>query len=442
MRAPEPRIGKEIILLTRNQGRLEMDGVDLADAAERFGTPLWVYSRPAIEAQAKAVKDAFAGMDARFCFAVKANSNLSILRLMADLGFGFDVVSIGELKRVVAAGAKAQDAVFSGVGKTDAEIGEALAMGVGCFNVESESELKRLARIAQAAGRTAPLALRVNPDVDPQTHPYISTGLKESKFGVPYEAAPRLAALAAQTLSLKFAGVACHIGSGVMDPSPFLDAARKMLDLADRLESQGIRCGRLDMGGGFGVDYSALPGQEGEKFLMDDYAQGLKELIGRRAIELAIEPGRFMVARAGALLGSVVALKEQGAKRFAVLDAGMGDLIRPALYGAKHPIVNCSRLPLPEDRQGEPPVCDVVGPICESGDFLAKDEPLFAQEGDVVAALCAGAYGSTMSGNYNSRPLAAEIMTSGGEATLIRRRQRLADMWRDEIVPKPDQTGD
>ncbi len=406
-------------------GVAHVEAVPIAEIAARFGTPCYVYSRAALENAFNAYREALADRPARICYAVKANSNLSILKLFAGLGAGFDIVSGGELARVIAAGGDPGKVVFSGVGKTRAEMQEALAAGIFCFNVESASELEHLNAVAGAAGKRAPIALRVNPDVDPKTHPYISTGLRSAKFGVPFDSAIDLYRRAKALPHLEIRGIACHIGSQLIDPLPAADAAGKVLELVDLLTAEGITFSHIDLGGGMGIRYRDEPVLP----VADYLAPMLNRLAGRQEL-LLLEPGRSLVGNAGLLLTRVEILKHSAEKNFAVVDAAMNDLARPALYDAYHEIVKVGT-------GGTAPAAarryEIVGPVCESGDFLGHDRELALAEGDLLAILSAGAYGMAMSSNYNSRPRAAEIMVDGKEARLIRKRETIAEQMANEL---------
>ncbi|MDI6750235.1 MAG: diaminopimelate decarboxylase [Pseudomonadota bacterium] len=406
-------------------GVAHIEAVPIAEIAARYGTPCFVYSRAALENAFHAYREALAGRPARICYAVKANSNLSILKLFASLGAGFDIVSGGELARVIAAGGDPGKVVFSGVGKTRAEMQEALAAGIFCFNVESASELEHLNAVAGAAGKRAPIALRVNPDVDPKTHPYISTGLRSAKFGVPFDSAIDLYRRAKALPHLEIRGIACHIGSQLIDPLPAADAAGKILELVDLLTAEGITFSHIDLGGGMGIRYRDEPVLP----VADYLAPMLNRLAGRQEL-LLLEPGRSLVGNAGLLLTRVEILKHGAEKNFAVVDAAMNDLARPALYDAYHEIVKVGA-------GGTAPAAarryEIVGPVCESGDFLGHDRELALAEGDLLAILSAGAYGMAMSSNYNSRPRAAEIMVDGKEARLIRKRETIAELMVNEL---------
>ncbi|MGV8842840.1 MAG: diaminopimelate decarboxylase [Pseudomonas sp.] len=407
-------------------GQLCAEGVVLSAIAERFGTPTYVYSRAHIEGQYRAYTEALAGVPHLVCFAVKANSNLGVLNVLARLGAGFDIVSVGELERVLAAGGEPAKMVFSGVGKSRADMRRALEVGVHCFNVESREELERLQSVAAELGVIAPVSLRVNPDVDAGTHPYISTGLKENKFGIAIDAAEAVYARAAALPNLQVLGVDCHIGSQLTTLAPFLDALERLLALIDRLASQGIVIRHLDLGGGLGVCY-----QDETPPLAGDYLQAVRERIAGRELRLVFEPGRFIVANAGVLLTRVEYLKHTEHKDFAIVDAAMNDLIRPALYQAWMDV-----LPL-APREGPQRVYDVVGPICETGDFLARERELALQEGDLLAVCSAGAYGFVMSSNYNSRGRAAEVLVDGEQVFEVRRRETVAELFAGESLLPP-----
>ncbi|MHB1093512.1 diaminopimelate decarboxylase [Thiobacillus sp.] len=407
--------------LHRIDGRLHLEDVALDALAERFGTPLYVYSRQALESAYQDYARAFADTPHLICYAVKANSSLAILNLFARLGAGFDIVSGGELARVLAAGGDPGKVVFSGVGKTADEMRAALDADILCFNVESVSELHRLDRVAGEAGKIAPVSFRVNPDVDPKTHPYISTGLKENKFGVPITEAPALYRLAASLPNLEITGIDCHIGSQLIDLSPLTDAAERVLALVDTLAAEGIVLHHIDLGGGAGIRYR-------DEIPPDLSAYG-RELAGRfagRREKLLLEPGRSLVGNAGLLLTRVEYLKPGEGKNFAIVDAAMNDLMRPALYGAYHDIVAVNQRETPTQRY------DIVGPICETGDFLGFARDLAIKEGDLLALLSAGAYGMSMASNYNSRPRAAEILVDKNEIYIIRDRETLDGMMAGE----------
>lgn len=404
-------------------GELFAEGVALSAIAERFGTPTYVYSRAHIEAQYRSYTDALQGVEHLVCFAVKANSNLGVLNLLARLGAGFDIVSGGELERVLAAGGRADRVVFSGVGKTREDMRRALEVGVHCFNVESTDELERLQMVAAEMGKVAPVSLRVNPDVDAGTHPYISTGLKENKFGIAIADAEAIYVRAAQLPNLDVVGVDCHIGSQLTTVDPFLDALDRLLDLVDRLADCGIHLRHLDLGGGVGVRY-----RDEQPPLVADYIKAIRERVGARDLALVFEPGRYIVANGGVLLTRVEYLKHTEHKDFAIIDAAMNDLIRPALYQAW---MGVSAV---KPREGEGRAYDLVGPICETGDFLAKDRQLNLAEGDLLAVQSAGAYGFVMSSNYNTRGRCAEILVDGDQAFEVRRRETIAELFAGESL--------
>ncbi|MBV4538587.1 MULTISPECIES: diaminopimelate decarboxylase [Pseudomonas] len=404
-------------------GQLFAEGVALSAIAERFGTPTYVYSRAHIEAQYRSYTDALQGVEHLVCFAVKANSNLGVLNLLARLGAGFDIVSGGELERVLAAGGRADRVVFSGVGKTREDMRRALEVGVHCFNVESTDELERLQVVAAEMGKVAPVSLRVNPDVDAGTHPYISTGLKENKFGIAIADAEEVYVRAAQLPNLEVVGVDCHIGSQLTTLEPFLDALDRLLALIDRLGECGILLRHLDLGGGVGVRY-----RDEEPPLAGDYVKAIRERVGDRDLALVFEPGRYIVANAGVLLTRVEYLKHTEHKDFAIVDAAMNDLIRPALYQAW---MGVSAV---QPRDGEGRAYDLVGPICETGDFLAKDRVLNLAEGDLLAVESAGAYGFVMSSNYNTRGRCAEVLVDADQAFEVRRRETIAELFAGESL--------
>ncbi|MHB1373946.1 MAG: diaminopimelate decarboxylase [Thauera sp.] len=416
MNAPDPRPGSwPISTLNAHDGALRLESLPLADIAARFGTPTYVYSKAALVAAFGAWQQALAGRRALVCYAVKANSNLGILSVFARLGAGFDIVSGGELARVLAAGGRADKVVFSGVGKTRTEMRQALEAGIRCFNVESAAELEHLDAVAGELGTRAPIALRVNPDVDPKTHPYISTGLKGNKFGVAFADALALYRRAAALPHLHISGVACHIGSQLLDPAPMAEAAVKLRDLVDRLAGEGIALEHIDLGGGLGIRY-----RDETPPAVADYLAPLLEVFAGRKEELCFEPGRSLVGNAGLLLTRIEYLKPGETKNFAIVDAAMNDLARPALYDAWHEVVEVRARPGTEKEY------DVVGPICESGDFLARGRRLAVAEGDLLAILSAGAYGMTMSSNYNTRPRAAEVIVDGDTAHVVRERETVA----------------
>ncbi|WP_066959498.1 diaminopimelate decarboxylase [Microbulbifer sp. Q7] len=410
------------------QGSLWAEGVSLEKIAEQFGTPTYVYSRAHYERQYKAYANALGDHPGLVCYAIKANSNLGILSVLAQLGAGFDIVSAGELERVLMAGGDPAKVVFSGVGKTADEMRRALSVGVHCFNVESEGELDRLEMVAAEMGVTAPVSLRVNPDVDAKTHPYISTGLKENKFGIAIERARAVYARIADSQSLNAVGVDCHIGSQLTEISPFLDALDRLLVLIDELAEDGTTLKHLDLGGGLGVRYR---GEEPPE--VSDYLGAVKEKLAGRNLALVLEPGRSIAANGGALLTRVEYLKRTDEHNFAIVDAAMNDNLRPALYQAWQDIVAVT----PSNATAES--WDIVGPVCETGDFLGKHRPLALEQGQLLAMLSAGAYGFTMSSNYNSRARAAEVLVDGDKTYLVRARETLADLVRGETtVPARD----
>ncbi|MBK3868891.1 diaminopimelate decarboxylase [Pseudomonas stutzeri] len=404
-------------------GQLFAEGIALPALAQRFGTPTYVYSRAHIEAQYRAYADALDGMPHLVCFAVKANSNLGVLNVLARLGAGFDIVSSGELERVLAAGGQPDRIVFSGVGKTRDDMRRALDVGVHCFNVESTDELERLQQVAAELGKKAPVSLRVNPDVDAGTHPYISTGLKENKFGIDIDNAEAVYARAAELPNLDVVGVDCHIGSQLTSLPPFLDALDRLLALVDRLAERGIQIRHLDLGGGLGVRY-----RDEQPPLAGDYIQAVRQRIEGRGLALVFEPGRSIVANAGVLLTRVEYLKHTAHKDFAIVDAAMNDLIRPALYQAWMNVVAV------QPHEGDTRRYDIVGPICETGDFLAKDRELALVEGDLLAVCSAGAYGFVMSSNYNTRGRAAEVLVDGDQAFEVRRRESVQELYAGESL--------
>lgn len=404
-------------------GELFAEGVALSALAQRFGTPTYVYSRAHIEGQYRAYADALAGMPHLVCFAVKANSNIGVLNVLARLGAGFDIVSSGELERVLAAGGEPSRIVFSGVGKSRDDMRRALEVGVHCFNVESSVELERLQKVAAELGVKAPVSLRVNPDVDAGTHPYISTGLKENKFGIDIEQAEAVYARAAELPNLDVIGVDCHIGSQLTTLEPFLDALDRLLLLVDKLAERGIVIKHLDLGGGLGVQY-----RDEQPPLAGDYIAAVRKRLAGRELSLVFEPGRFIVANAGVLLTQVEYLKHTEHKDFAIVDAAMNDLIRPALYQAWMDVSPV------QPRDGEARNYDLVGPICETGDFLAKDRQLVLAEGDLLAVRSAGAYGFVMSSNYNTRGRAAEVLVDGEQAYEVRRRETVQELYAGESL--------
>ena len=407
-------------------GVLCAEEAPLDDIAKRFGTPCYVYSQRAITSAYAEFSQALAGRDARVCYSVKANSNLAILALLAKLGAGFDIVSGGELARVLAAGGEAAKTLFSGVGKSEAEIDFALSHGIGCINVESEAELERVANIARRLKRRAPIALRVNPDIDARTHPYISTGLRETKFGVAYGDAERLYRHAAAVRELEVVGIGCHIGSLLNDSAPFIAAAQRLGELVARLEAAGIALRHIDVGGGIGIRYKDEATQP-----IPAFVRGALSALGNRKQQVIFDPGRSLVGSAGLLLTRVEYVKPGQPRNFLVVDAAMNDLIRPPLYGAWHEV----RTVRETEADAAAALYDVVGPVCESADFLAKDRRLAAREGDLLAIMSAGAYGMVMSSNYNSRPRAAEVLVDGTQPHLVRRRESVDELFAAEQIP-------
>jgi diaminopimelate decarboxylase len=421
--------------IDRQGGRLFVEGLAVADLARRFGTPLYLYSSAAMARALAPYQRALAGRDHLICYAVKANPSLAMLQWFARQGCGFDIVSGGELERVLAAGGDPRRVVFSGVGKTRAEMRRALAADVLCFNVESVGELELLAEVAAADGRTARVSLRVNPDVDPKTHPYISTGLRASKFGIAHAEARAAYARAARLPGLEVVGIDCHIGSQIVETGPYLDALDRLLDLVEAVESDGIALSHIDLGGGLGITYATeIPPRA------DALIGGLLERIdarGHGAKKIVLEPGRSLVGNAGILVSEVLYLKHGSEKNFCIVDAAMNDLMRPAMYDAWMAIVEC------DPRDAAARTYDVVGPVCESGDWLGRDRSLAAVPGDFVVVLSAGAYAMSMASNYNTRPRAAEVMVAGAEAWLIRDREAVVDLMRGEhlLPPGPPAAG-
>jgi diaminopimelate decarboxylase len=402
-------------------GALCAEKVPLSAVASQFGTPCYVYSRAALESAYLDFEQASSGRDVLICYAVKANSNLAVLNLFARLGSGFDIVSGGELARVLAAGGAASKTVFSGVGKSEPEMRAALKAGILCFNVESEAELERLSRVAGEMGAKAQVSLRVNPDVDPRTHRYISTGLRDNKFGIPHEEAPRLLRRAASLPGLQLIGIGFHIGSQITEIEPFVASLNKILDFVDMTEASGVRLRQIDVGGGLGIRY-----RDEQPPAVKDLMARLLERMGHRKLKLLLEPGRVLVGNAGVLLAKIEYLKYGAMKNFAVVDAAMNDLLRPALYDAWQEV-----LPVTV-RSGRARRYDVVGPVCESADFLARDRDLILEDGDLIAIASAGAYGMSMSSNYNSRPRAAEVIVDGEAAHLVRERERAEHLFASE----------
>lgn len=404
-------------------GALHCEQVSLETIASRHGTPTYVYSHQTIQNAFLSYQQALEGRAHLICYAVKANSNLAVLNMLAQLGSGFDVVSLGELERVIAAGGDPAKIVFSGVGKTAPEMRRGLELGIKCFNIESEAELHVLAEIAGDAGAIAPISIRVNPDVDAGTHPYISTGLRENKFGVDVDTARHLYRQADAMNSLEPVGIDCHIGSQIVDIQPFIASLDCLLRLIDELKEDGITLHHLDIGGGLGVPY------ETEAPSVKEYVAALAERLTDRDLELLLEPGRSIVAMAGALLTRVEYLKPNDIRKFAIVDAAMNDLLRPSLYGAWQDIEAV------RPRKGEAQTWDIVGPVCETGDFLGKDRVLCLSQGDLLAVMGAGAYGFSMASNYNSRTRPAEILVTGDRAHVIGQRETLDALWEREVIP-------
>ncbi|MEO8716662.1 MAG: diaminopimelate decarboxylase [Burkholderiales bacterium] len=411
---------------TYRNGALCAEQVPLEEIARQFSTPCFVYSRAAIERQYRAYTQALAGRKALVAYSVKANSNLAILALMARLGAGFDIVSGGELGRVLAAGGDPRKVLFSGIGKSEIEIEQALRAGILCLNIESEAELERVDAVAARLGKRAPIALRINPDIDAKTHPYISTGLRQSKFGVPIADAERLYLEAARRPHLEPIGIGCHIGSLLADPAPWIAAAERVVALADRIERRGVALTHVDVGGGIGIRYR----DEVER-PVDDFIAGAVRALGARRHTLIIDPGRSIVGNAGLLMMRVEYLKPGETKNFLIVDAAMNDLLRPALYGAWHEV----RAVRERQPGASETFYDVVGPVCESADVLAANRALAARPGDLLALMSAGAYGMSMSSNYNSRARAAEVLADGAKAHLVRRRERIEELYTGEIIP-------
>ena len=405
--------------------QLMAENLPVKQLAEQFGTPLYIYSKATLERHWHAFDNAFGEHPHLVCFAVKSNPNIAILNVMAKLGSGFDIVSQGELERVLAAGGDAAKVVFSGVAKSHQEIARALEVNIRCFNVESEAELLRINQIAGEMSKIAPISLRVNPDVDAHTHPYISTGLKENKFGVSVEQAREVYKVAATLPNIKIVGMDCHIGSQLTELQPFLDAVDRLIVLMEQLKQDGIHLKHLDLGGGLGVAYT-----DEKPPHPTDYAKALWEKLSAFSeLEIIVEPGRAITANAGILVTKVEYLKSNESRNFAIVDAGMNDMIRPALYQAYMNILEIDRTLVREEK-----MYDVVGPICETSDFLGKQRKLAIAEGDYLAQRSAGAYGASMSSNYNSRPRTAEVMVDGDKAYLIRRREALNELWQLESL--------
>ncbi len=407
-----------------HNGKLRAEEVELATIAAEYGTPCYVYSRATLERHWRAFDEVFAGHDHLICYAVKANSNLAVLNLFARLGSGFDIVSVGELERVIKAGGDPSKAVFSGVAKTAAEMRRALEVGILSFNVESEAELERLNGVAAEMNLQAPVSLRVNPDVDAQTHPYISTGLKENKFGIDIALASAACARARAMPNINLIGIDCHIGSQLTDVAPFTAAADRLLLLLNQLKAEGIAIHHLDLGGGLGIAYGdETPPPPAS------YAKALLDKLGGLGYKIILEPGRAIAGNAGVMLTQVEYLKSNEHKNFAIVDAGMNDLLRPSLYGAWQAII-----PLQQASTAEAKIYDVVGPVCETGDFIGKARELALEAGDLLAVRSSGAYGFSMSSTYNSRPRCAEVMVDGDKHYLIRRRETLEELYRGETL--------
>ena len=415
--------------ISRQSGHLFIEKKSAAEIAHEFGTPCYVYSRHSIETSFNRFKNAFAHRKNLICYAVKANSNIAIINILARLGSGFDIVSGGELSRVIAAGGDPRKVVFSGVGKTKTEINYALKKGIKCFNIESESELYRIAAVAKALNKDTNVSFRVNPDVDAKTHPYISTGLKENKFGVDVNDAPRLYQIAVELPHINPTGIDCHIGSQLTDIAPMRDAALKMVELTDALSAENIPIEHIDFGGGLGIQY-----QDESPIDQENFVSMLLEIMGGREQEILVEPGRSIVGNSGVLLTTIEYLKHGSNKNFIVVDAAMNDLARPSLYSAYHQIDNI-------DSENSDPerLYDIVGPICETGDFLGKDRNLSVREGDVLAIHSVGAYGMTMSSNYNTRPRAPELLIDEDRAYVIRERETVEELFANErTIPSLD----
>lgn len=410
---------QETAAFFRQDGHLMAEGIALKSLAEQHGTPLYVYSRAQLERNYRAFDEAFSFIDHQVCFAVKSNSNLAVLNVLARLGAGFDIVSGGELQRVLAAGGNPAKVVFSGLGKSEAEIELALMVGIACFNVESSNELLRINQVAERLGKKAPVSLRVNPDVDAQTHPYISTGLRENKFGIPSDSVMDTYQLAASLSAIEVVGIDCHIGSQLTSTTPFKDALDKVIGMIDSLSGLGIALKHIDIGGGLGVRYrDETPPTPAE------YAETLRPALTALGLKVYLEPGRAISANAGVMLTTVDLLKPTSHRQFALIDGAMNDLIRPSLYGAWMDIQRVTPSAFPDVKEW-----DLVGPVCETGDFLGKERALSLQAGDVLAVMGAGAYGFVMSSNYNTRPRAAEIMVDGDTAHVIRQREPLESLW-------------
>ena len=400
---------------------LYAESIPVMDLMAQYGSPLYVYSRTEIEQNWQQFDEAFGEHPHLICYAVKANSNLAVLNTLANLGSGFDIVSIGELERVIAAGGMPSRCVFSGVAKAKAEIQKALEIGIYCFNVESEGELGRIQSVAKEIGIVAPISIRINPDVDAKTHPYISTGLKENKFGVDVDTALSLYQMAEQSEYLKICGLDYHIGSQISDVLPFIEALDKALELISRLQSDGIKISHLDLGGGIGISY-----KDEQTINISDYVQSVLSRVGE--LKILLEPGRAIVGNAGIFVTQVEYLKRNSIKSFAIVDGAMNDLMRPSLYGAYHKAVVVK-----ESSDSIEGKWDLVGPVCETGDFLAKDRDLKLKQGDYIAMMSAGAYGFVLSSNYNTRPRVAEVMVAGNRHTLVRGREEVKSLFENEF---------
>lgn len=410
-------------------GHLYAEGVALEEIAQAVGTPAFVYSRAEIEERWLNYDEAFGGRKHLICYSVKANSSLAVLNILSKLGSGFDIVSIGELERVIKAGGDPMKTIFSGVGKTEAEIRRALEVGIYCFNIESARELDRINTIAESMGKVASVSVRVNPDVDANTHPYIATGLKESKFGIAIEQASDVYARANEMNAIRVTGIDCHIGSQLTEVDPFLEAMDRVLELVGDLHDQGIKLDHIDVGGGLGISYYDEQPPDPEEFIiaMMDRFQSMGSQY--QNMEFIIEPGRSIVGNAGIMLAKIEYIKNTEARNFAIVDAAMNDLMRPALYDAWHEIV-----PVVQNENNKPEIYDVVGPVCESGDFLGRERELSVSEGDLLAVLSTGAYSAVMSSNYNSRLKACEVMVSGDSYHIIRQRENMDDLLRGESL--------
>lgn len=403
-------------------GQFFAEEVNLRDIVVRYGTPCYVYSRAELESNYQAFDSAYTDVSHQIFYAVKANSNLAVLDVLARLGSGFDIVSGGELERVLAAGGIASKAIFSGVGKSSVELSRALEVGIGGFNVESEAELDTLETIARKLGKVAPVSLRVNPDVNPNTHPHIATGLKESKFGIPVDMSKALYVRASQSPYLRMDGIGCHIGSQITSIDPFVEAITRVMELAQELRAEGVNLQSLNLGGGLGIRYKdEIPP------MPSDHAAAILPIVRYSGLTLNLEPGRAIVGNAGILLTQVLYVKSNGGKKFVIVDAAMNDLLRPALYNGWHEI-----LPVTIDRTIETAICDVVGPVCESADFLGKSRSLRVEQGGILAVRSVGAYGFSMSSNYNTRPRAAEIMVDDNLCYLIRAREVVHSLYANE----------